>query len=131
MNSEFEDKLGRLKIRPIPSEWRDEILRIAQRPVPNQTPAPWWREWLWPCPQAWAGLAAAWVLVFLFEVTMPENAGSSKGTTPSTWGSLVLLEQQPELARQWSDPVEPSVPKPPVPAALQPRTSRRGIVNIG
>jgi anti-sigma factor RsiW len=25
--------------------------------------ATWWRELLWPCPQAWAGLAAAWAVI--------------------------------------------------------------------
>src|SRR5207249_6276766 len=49
-------------MRSIPGEWRDEILSVAagvsRRHSPSHEPtfaAPtkvWWRELLWPCPQA-------------------------------------------------------------------------------
>ena len=76
MNTDdFEERLRRLSMRPIPRQWRGEILDAARRassqpPILSPQPTAWWREWLWPCPQAWAGLAAAWVLILALNAAM-------------------------------------------------------------
>ena len=80
----FEQRLARQLLRPVPTEWRDAVLpRAGDLQSPNlasaaatdgdyKSPARVFqlstfnsqlRDWLWPCPQAWAGLAAVWVLL--------------------------------------------------------------------
>lgn len=44
----------------------------------------WWRELLWPCPQAWAGLAAIWLLALII------SAASSLPARPSEVAARVL-----------------------------------------
>ncbi len=67
---DFEFQLQNQPLRGLPAEWRSEVLSAAKDAVANTealkpaAPASWWRELLWPCPQAWAGLAAAWVVIF-------------------------------------------------------------------
>ncbi|MCD6049861.1 MAG: hypothetical protein K0Q55_1264 [Verrucomicrobia bacterium] len=67
---DFESQLQRQPLRGLPAVWRAEILSAAQEavaqaePVKPLVPVSWWRELLWPCPQAWAGLAAVWVVIF-------------------------------------------------------------------
>src|SRR2546421_672463 len=70
MNAEdFEKQLERQPLRTLPSEWREQILECAQikararrAPIKSQSQR-WWRELLWPCPQAWAGVAAVWLVI--------------------------------------------------------------------
>src|ERR1041385_4950547 len=78
MNADdFEKRLQRQAMRQIPRAWRGEILTAARRagvPRPstaNSQPAPWWRDLLWPCPQAWAGLAAVWMVILFLNVLSP------------------------------------------------------------
>ncbi|PYK58897.1 MAG: hypothetical protein DME21_14645, partial [Verrucomicrobia bacterium] len=77
---DFEKQLQRQPLRKIPAEWRGEILDAARRahePQPSQ-PASWWRALLWPCPQAWAGLAAVWVLILALNSVTREPARSAR-----------------------------------------------------
>ena len=66
---DFESQLQRQPLHGLPAEWRTEILSAAQEaaaqaePARPTAPSSWWRELLWPCPQAWAGLAAVWVVI--------------------------------------------------------------------
>ncbi len=66
---DFESELRRQPIRPVPAAWKDQVLAAArqagERPtVPRFSVAAVLRDWLWPHPVAWGGLAAAWVLIF-------------------------------------------------------------------
>lgn len=66
---DFESQLQSQPLRGLPAEWRSEIMSAANEALANQealkpaAPVSWWRELLWPCPQAWAGLAAVWVVI--------------------------------------------------------------------
>src|SRR5438093_13666693 len=88
---DFEKRLQRLHMRPIPREWRQEILDAARRAsahqlsTPNPRTTPWWRELLWPCPQAWACLAAAWVVVLLLNLASrdPVRVGNASNPAPA------------------------------------------------
>lgn len=68
-SDDFESQLQRQPLRGLPAEWRTEILSATKEAVEQDEIAdvvshvPWWRELLWPCPQAWAGLAAVWVVI--------------------------------------------------------------------
>ena len=126
MNTDdFEKRLQRQSMRPVPREWRGEILDAARRagghqpPPLNSQPTSWWRELLWPCPQAWAGLAAAWVLILALNVATrePVQVATAQSTPPAREVLMALKERRrwlTELAGP-SVQVEPQkslVPKP-------------------
>jgi hypothetical protein len=58
----FERKLCQQTFRPPPPELRDALFGCAEVPANVIKPSPGtWRDWFWPSPQAWAGLAAIWI----------------------------------------------------------------------
>jgi hypothetical protein len=64
------------------------------------TPMGWWRTWLWPCPQFYAGLAAVWVLMLAvnYSISEPQNVPTSKDLTASGEIIKALVQQRRELA---------------------------------
>jgi hypothetical protein len=82
MDPEFENRLSRQPMKPIPGGWRNEILAAANRTQAGGEAvraadgragfAPF-RGWLagvlWPHPVAWAGLAAVWLVVIALNFT--------------------------------------------------------------
>ena len=130
---DFEKQLQRQPLRAAPAEWRAEILRQANDSVgadvrrlkskntPDElnpsllTPAPasWWREWLWPSPQAWAGLAALWIVIAVLNATTaPRSSDMARQTPkPSLDAETTLAAQRRELARLLDNFTEP-VPAP-------------------
>jgi hypothetical protein len=127
MNFDFEESLRRQSLRPIPIEWRAEILRAARdgRHAAAHRSHPWWREWLWPCPRAWAGLAAAWGIILLLHVTAPEEPAGAGQVASASRQDFAFLRQETEIIAQLSDSEENRPAPPPQPAALKPRSSRR------
>lgn len=115
----FEEELSRQPLREIPADWRAEILGYAQATVattPVESPR-WkfsWRELFWPCPQAWAGLAAVWVLVVGMELgSVPANQSVlATSSQPSLELQLVWREQRELLSGLLSDRVEPVATQP-------------------
>jgi hypothetical protein len=90
MNSDFEKRLQEQRMREIPRHWRAQMLAAAQTP-----PAASWREWLWPCPRAWAGLAAAWVMI------LGMNLAAEKGPSQLASKKVAFSRQElQELRRQ-------------------------------
>jgi len=103
--NDFEEQLKSQPFRPIPPQWRQEILQAAQAEVePNVTkPAAahfvrsWWRELLWPCPQAWAALAGIWMVLFwvsfrIGEPVVPKSANMRPLVIPPQ--ILMALQEQ-------------------------------------
>src|SRR5438105_4053189 len=93
---DFEKQLERQPIRTVPAEWRAGILQAASEssvPQPSTTnsqPVSWWRELFWPCPQAWAGLAAAWVVILVIHFASAEPTESiAKTAAPSAQEIMV------------------------------------------
>src|SRR4051812_43512366 len=74
MKDDFESQLKKQRLDGIPSHWREQILTQARRQASLNLPAEkhvsFWRELLWPCPQVWAGFAAAWLLVLLLNISL-------------------------------------------------------------
>lgn len=92
---DFEQKLARQEIRPIPEEWRGAILgKVSKEAEPISTvtglPEPWWRNLLWPSPRAWSGLAAAWVAIFIL------NAGTGESPKKSALKEARALASSPD-----------------------------------
>jgi len=116
---DFEKQLQRQPLRELPKEWRAEILRNARAAAsPHSsllTPhaASWWREWLWPSPQAWVGLAAFWVAIAVLNVTNGSHSVDMAKQTPkpSPETETTLAAQRRELARLLDNFAESS-PKP-------------------
>src|SRR5580658_5611090 len=99
MNFDFEERLRRQSVRPVPAQWRGEILRAA-RAQPAASSG--WREWLWPCPQAWGGLAAAWGIIFLLTVTAPDDPAVAGPPGASTRQAFAMLQREVEIIAQLS-----------------------------
>lgn len=121
--SEFEARLRRQVIRPVPAEWRDTILRrtgvtpvssstqnhtaaLTQREDRRDACPTWWSR------LGWIGLGAAWVLIFALHIAgRPEPLGDSAGEPPAVSEAWAAWTQnQRELARLLE--TEPPIPPP-------------------
>jgi hypothetical protein len=126
---DFEKRLRRQNMRPMPREWREEILDAARRACVHERANPdlrttqWWRELLWPCPQAWACLAAVWVVVLLLNLDSREPVRVAKTTIPAPEFFMALREHRRLLAELMGTPLpvetqksfeprKPSEPRP-------------------
>ncbi|MDE3068310.1 MAG: hypothetical protein KGJ60_12255 [Verrucomicrobiota bacterium] len=108
----FEQRLSRQPLRRVPAEWRGEILTTAQEGAVSHPPAPAARDsifstfatglsaLLWPCPQAWAGLAAVWILILAVDFSTRDRtpALAEKAAPPSPEVVAQLRQQQRLLA---------------------------------
>ena len=114
----FERQLQAQPVKKIPAEWRAEILAAAKfivveksRNDPNliTKTASWWRDLFWPHPKAWAGLAAVWILIFIFNFStrdkMPVVAEKSAPPSPEV---LVELKNQQRMFAELVGAHEPS-----------------------
>ena len=123
-SNDFEERLRRQSMCRIPREWRGQILDAARRAadpqLPNVNPptTSWWRELLWPCPQAWAGLAAVWMVIFSLNATSPEPARwtSTPHQAPAREPLMALRERQRMLAEFAGSSEAATLPKPRPPA---------------
>jgi hypothetical protein len=111
---EFEQFLKNQPVRTIPPEWRTEILGAAKPNLRHSgtqasgTPS-LLREWLWPSPVAWAGLACVWLVIFALNFasrpTAQEREMASRLPSRSPQEiAAVLAQQQRELAQLLAPP---------------------------
>ena len=85
--NDFEQKLARQTFREPPAGLRAEILRACVAPA-------WtWRDCLWPSPQAWAALAALWIIFAAAQFSERPAAGSAVFATQTP------LERDAPIAR--------------------------------
>jgi hypothetical protein len=84
----FEDKLSRQPMKSVPGDWRKEILSQAGKAshahaslakVVRVNPAGLaeiigtkLKEWLWPHPVAWGGLASLWLIILGLNMITPQ-----------------------------------------------------------
>jgi len=104
---QFEDRLHRQPLRPVPHEWRAEILAAAgsaARPTPHASFLATFNQQLaslfWPHPKAWAGLAAVWIFILAvnFSLRDPSPRVAEKSAPPSPEIMVELRQQQLLLA---------------------------------
>ena len=113
----FEQRLQQQPMRQIPREWRDDIFAAAPRPS-------WLSALLWPCPQAWAGLAAVWLLVLTFNFATKDKSETAVVQMPPASPQMIeALREQHRLLVELVGPGsrEADRPKTTVPA---PRSER-------
>ncbi len=129
----FERRLSRQPFRQIPGGWRDEILAAASEAMAAnhaaRGPHPSFLSTLnhqlstvlWPHPAAWAGLAAAWVLIFAVDFSIRDRSPvvAEKSAPPSPEVLVELRQQQRLLAEligprdaRDADRSKSSVPQP-------------------
>jgi hypothetical protein len=122
---DFEKQLQSRPIRPVPREWRGDILQAAkthatQPSTPGSRQSSWWRELLWPCPQAWAGLAAVWIIILTLNSAGPGDPTTiaKRPASPARETLLALREQRrllTELMAPVADASEPTKVQAPRP----------------
>ncbi len=105
------------------------------KPVEPATSAslaePWWRAWLWPNPQFYAGLAAVWGVMLAFHLLTlsgSERAPSALAS-PSPEVRRVLAEQRREFAQMLGFDATPAAApagkvQPPRPQSGHPRPGK-------
>jgi len=116
MNTDdFEKQLEHQPMRQIPAAWRREILDAAgsihnpQLSTVSSQRTSWWRELLWPCPQAWAGLAAVWLLILGLNAATREPARVAKTAHASPPREVLMaLREQRRLFVELVEPFPPA-----------------------
>ena len=136
MNEEkFENRLRRQQLRGIPQSWRGEILAATEvdrraAPVPElaflEALRLRLRELFWPAPQAWAGLAAIWLVILggSFATRDPAPKDFARYATPATPLMRELLKEQRQLFAELVGPIEMPKADRSKPAAAPPRSQR-------
>ncbi|MBI3851091.1 MAG: hypothetical protein HY298_12560 [Verrucomicrobia bacterium] len=86
-----------------------------------------WRELVWPCRRTWAGLAATWLVLVVFNFTHAERTKdvATKSTTPAEEMRLAFQEQQRLLAELVGPPPVAPPAESPRRQKHQPRSERR------
>ena len=85
------------------------------------------RELFWPAPQAWAGLAAIWLVILGANFVMhePSPRDFALRAAPSAQVMREMLKEQQQLFAELVGPEDKSESDRPKPLAPQPRSQRR------
>jgi len=128
---DFEKQLERQPVRTVPAEWRAGILNAANAAIPQPStnraqPTTWWRELFWPCPQAWAGLAAAWVVILVIHFSSAEPTESiAKTAAPSSPQEILVLKEQKQMMAALMETFDQPPGEPPKPYVPRPKSECR------
>ncbi len=133
MNTDdFEKRLQRQPMRQVPCPWRTEVLSAARRAAsPGHAPrsalhSPRWflstlnsrlSALFWPRPEAWAGLAAAWLFILGLHLAASASAPLANHRPPVAPEALMAFQERARLLQELIGPrdaVEPHklVPQP-------------------
>jgi hypothetical protein len=139
MNDDFEKRLQQVAPRKIPSAWREEILTAAQQAKASRHHSPTTHPGLCafliqqlsiltrPQRAAWAGLGAAWIVIFLLNNAANDDSAPriSQRTVPTSPEMQEVLQQQRQLLAELTDRPERREPQRPKSIAPGPRSERR------
>ena len=85
-----------------------------------------WHELIWPSRRIWAGLAAVWVLIFVFNFSQRDPAELMARKSPPPSPEMILtFRQQERLLAELIGPNETQAAEPPKPFLPQPRSEGR------
>ena len=83
-------------------------------------------ELIWPCRRIWTGLAAVWILIFIFNFSQRDPSELMARKTPPPSPEMILtFRQQEKLLTELIGPNEPQAAAPPKPFLPQPRSEGR------
>ena len=122
-------------MRPIPLEWRAQILGRARAAVPVEAEArSWWRELLWPCPQAWAALGVLSVISLVINLATLDSGGTErrmaeKGPAPYAQ-TMMALKKEYGLSISLADAFAKAEADRPQPFAPRPHSERARITAV-
>jgi hypothetical protein len=143
----FEQRLARQPLKPIPTDWRAEILRASRLAAGQKNrlagaaslAAENWLSTLnqklstilWPHPQAWAGLAAVWVLILVMNFSMrgQRPVMAEKASPPSPEVVAELKKQQLFFAELIGSPPPQDADRRKSPAT-EPRSERMAVMMV-
>ncbi|HVU07677.1 MAG TPA: hypothetical protein VHG89_03945 [Verrucomicrobiae bacterium] len=83
-----------------------------------------WNELIFPSRRIWAGLAAIWVVIFIFNFSQRDQSELMAKKFPSP-EMISSFQQQEKLLAELIGPNEPRVAEPPKTILPQPRSERR------
>src|SRR4051794_39536286 len=91
--NDFERTLSEQIFRTPQPDRRDALFGRVGGPANEIEPARWtWRDWFWPSPQAWAGLAALWIVFAVLSMSdRPASGATTSLRAPSPEFSGTLL----------------------------------------
>jgi hypothetical protein len=134
---EFEQKLSRQPLRPVPAAWREDILSAAREARPSvQASRVTHHSWLatfnhqlstlfWPHPIAWAGLAAVWICLGALNISMRDPAtGVAEKSAPPSPEMVAELKKQQRMFAELVGSYEPAEADRPKNLAPRPRGAR-------
>jgi hypothetical protein len=114
--NDFEKRLQRQSLRPIPADWREEILAAARGPKVRASNPITFRDrlsaLLWPCPQAWAGLAAVWIFILAVCFADGGESGTVATQPPPPPALILVLKEQRQGLAQFFEIESPAVRTP-------------------
>jgi len=93
----------------------------------GQPSEPWWRAWLWPSPQFYAGVAALWIVMLVVHFSYLGEPAQAQATTspPSPAVQSALAEQRRELAAMLGSAGAPGAASATRPRLVSPRSELR------
>jgi hypothetical protein len=131
MNSDdFEKRLEQQSIREIPGEWRREILRTVEHASVPQLKTKssklkiFIAELLWPCPQAWAGLAAIWIVILALNFGSDEPKPKFAKSEPPSRDMILAMKEQRRLYLELVGTSSNEAAEPPKELAPRPQSKR-------
>lgn len=85
-----------------------------------------WQELIWPCRRTWAGLAAVWVAILVFNAVQAERGPTTIASTAPSLGamSMAFAEQQELLTELIGPPPTDARTEPPQRPNPPPRSER-------
>jgi len=85
-----------------------------------------WQELIWPSRRIWTGLAATWILIFVFNLSQRDPSEMmARKSPPSSPEMILTFPQQERLLAELVGPNEPQTVAPPKPFLPQPRSEGR------
>jgi hypothetical protein len=84
-----------------------------------------WLELFQPSRRIWAGMAAAWVGIFVVNFSIRDNSSALAMKSSSSPGIMMSVQQQERLLAELTEPRETRIAEPAKKTTPQPRSERR------